>query len=219
MVPSKPSIALIVREHVAARPVLHDALRLGIVNHSALARRIADAEGLERTDAVLKALTRLQDDLEGPVDASAVEKELGDSRLEVRTRVAMLTCEPSWQVLEALTRRAQAVAYEDERIHILHGWDALTAVADESVLDELRAAIPAEQVLEHQRGLAELNVRTADSLDHVPGFIAFVAGALADRGINVVDATTCRRDHIFLVSQEDLAEAITALEQRMESKD
>ncbi len=220
MASSNPSIAHTVREHVAARPVLHEALRLGIVNHSALARRIAEEEGLGRADAVLKALTRLQHELgDAPADASEVQRALASCRLEVRTRVAMLTCEPSWQVLEALTKRAQAVADQDERIHILHGWDALTAVADESVLDDLRAAIPPAQVLEHRRGLAELNVRTADSLDHVPGFIAFVAGALSERGINVVDATTCRRDHIFLVDQEDLTEAIAAVESRVESSD
>lgn len=212
MVPKVP-VAQTVREYIAARPAIHEALALGVVNHSALARRIMEHEGMDRHDAVLKALTRLQDDLSDmPRDSQAVRDALASSRLEVRTRVAMLTCEPSWQVLEALTKRAQAIADEDERIHILHGWDALTAVADEAVLDDLYAAIPKEQVIEHRKGLAELNVRTADPLDHVPGFIAFTAGALSERGINVVDATTCRRDHIFLVDQDDLTDAFEAIE-------
>lgn len=217
MVASTVPVAQTVREYIAARPAIHEALALGVVNHSALARRIMEKEGLDRHDAVLKALTRLQDDLtEHPRDSEAIRDALASSRLEVRTRVAMLTCEPSWQVLEALTKRAQVVAEHDDRIHILHGWDALTAVADEAVLDDLYAAIPKEHVAEHRKGLAELNIRTADPLDHVPGFIAFTAGALFERGINVVDATTCRRDHIFLVAQEDLMAALAAIEACME---
>jgi hypothetical protein len=209
-------VAQVVREYISARPAIHDALTLGIVNQSALARRIMEAEGLDRHDAVLKALTRLQTDLKPPKSSGNIHQALAESRLEVRTRVAMLTCNSSWQVLEAVIRRAQAVTEDDERIHILHGWDALTVVADESILDDLQAVFPKDQIIEYRKGLAELNIRTSNALDHVPGFIAFTAGALSERGINVIDATTCRRDHIFLVDQSDLTDAVTAIEACLE---
>lgn len=206
-------MAQAVRDYVAEHPTVQEALAMGIINHSALAQRIMDDQGLDKPDAVLKALTRI--DVDEPGNGDAVRSALASARLEVRTRVAMMTCDPSWQLLEALARRARSVVDDDERIHILHGWDALTVVAHEAVLDEVRSALPSGQEHEHVEGLAELNVRTREPLDGVPGFIAYAARALADRGIAVLDATTCRRDHIFLIRQADLADAVDAMEAAM----
>ncbi len=207
----EPSIAQRVREHVMTHPHVRGALALGIVNHSALARSIMEAEGLSSHTAVLKSLTRLQDDLETTDNVDA-KQALAEARLEVRTGVAMLTYTSSWKVLDALTRRAQAIVDESERIHILHGTDALTTVANNTVIDDLRKALPDEHELDYRDRLAEINVRTSDALDGVPGFLAFIAAGLADRGICVVDATTCRRDHIFVIDEDSVTSAVEGLQ-------
>ena len=52
------SVAQAVRTYIDARPVVRDALALGIVNLSALTRRIRDETGLGSEEAVLVACRR-----------------------------------------------------------------------------------------------------------------------------------------------------------------
>ena len=52
------SVAQAVRTYIDARPVVRDALAMGIVNLSALTRRIRDETGLGSEEAVLVACRR-----------------------------------------------------------------------------------------------------------------------------------------------------------------
>ncbi len=203
------SVAQQVRDYIEQRPVVREALRQGIVNYSALARQIMDELGIDKEDAVLAACRRHWPAEDGSEDA--IHAALVDARLELRTGMGMLSYEPSWQLLETITKRMKAIVSEEERIHILHGWEALTIVAAESVLDDMATALGRTEPLDRRSGLAEINVKTEGPMVDVPGLIAHVATALAARDVAVVDATTCRSDHIFLIRESDVPAAVDAV--------
>ncbi len=200
------SVADQVRDYIERHPIVEDAMREGIVNFSALTRQIMDDTGIQREDAVLAACRRYEPRDQG----TAMRAALRDARLEVRTGVGMLSFEPSWRLLESITLRMKAIVSDEERIHLLHGWEAIEVVAVEHVLDDVAKNL-GEEPIEARGGLAEINVKTKEVLDDVPGFIAHAAKSLAARGIPIVDATTCRRDHVFLIDEEHLAAAVDAL--------
>jgi hypothetical protein len=208
--PRSESIMSTVQGYIARYPVVRECLAMNLVNLSALRRRICEEESIEHEDAVLSALRRIRQELPDHSDPSLVNAHLAESRLDVRTGVGMLSFHPDWEWLGQLAENIAALLGH-ERIHLYHGWEALVVVGEESVLDELVRMAGRNPPFERKHGLAEVNVQTADPLTDVPGFIAHVSGNLARRGIRIVDLSTCRRDHVFLIEEADLPEALAAL--------
>ena len=97
------SVSQLVWLYVKQRPFLKEVLRQGVVNHSALARRIsAEAFGGAKQDAIKMALIRLsgkmdrlESDLEGKILAV-----LRKSSMVVKSKVAALRVRPVVLVLE-----------------------------------------------------------------------------------------------------------------------
>ncbi len=208
MVAITQSVTQQVQDWLVSRPAVAACLHDGIINYSALARLI-EADTKAHPDAIVTALRRIRDDRSGSGHEAALRGALKASRVEMRTHVALLTYATSWDLLGRLSDALKALG-EEERVHVFHGWEDLRVVADEALINDLRKAVGPAEPLEECSGLVELNIRS-EAAD-VPGFLASVTSALAAQSVNVLDAASCRRDHIFLVEGDDLAVAIAALD-------
>ncbi len=203
------NIAQAVRDYIDARPPIQEAYRMGIVNAAALARRIQDELGIDRPDAVLAACRKYTG--EGPTEQMATLRQaLRQSQLEIRTGVGLLIFEPGWVRLAAAADILAKMEGND-KVHVLNGWSGLQIVAEESLLDEALPKMREEMLVEERRGLVEINVRSPPDIEAVPGFVAAISQALAQRGIRIVDATTCGNDHIFVMEAAALRDAVDAL--------
>ena len=205
------SVAHSVRAYIDARPVVRDALGMGIVNLSALTRRIREETGLGSEEAVLVACRRYQPRAGGPSYQAAIRRVLDKSKLEVRTRVAVVTAHPSWKLFARLEKALSAVAGRSHPVHVLHGSESITIITDETLLGELEAALGEEEIIKSRKGLVELNIRSPDSIEDVPGILAFLASSLAAKGINFVEVVSCYKDNMFLIEEEDMFQAFQAL--------
>jgi hypothetical protein len=211
--PASPaqSVAQSVRAYIDARPVVRDALGMGIVNLSALTRRIRDETGLGSEEAVLVACRRYKAPSQAPDYQAAIRRMLDKSKLEVRTRVAVLTAHASWKTFARLEKALHTVAGRGHPVHVLHGSESITIITDETLLEELRDALGEEEVIKDRKGLVELNIRSPDSIEDVPGILAFLASSLAAKGINFVEVISCHKDNMFLIAEADLFRAFEAL--------
>lgn len=205
------SVAHSVRAYIDARPVVRDALGMGIVNLSALTRRIREETGLGSEEAVLVACRRYQPRAGGPSYQAAIRRVLDKSKLEVRTRVAVVTAHPSWKLFARLEKALAAVSGRSHPVHVLHGSESITIITDETLLGELEAALGEEEIIKARKGLVELNIRSPDSIEDVPGILAFLASSLAAKGINFVEVVSCYKDNMFLIEEEDMFQAFQAL--------
>jgi len=207
----KGSVAQAVRTYIDGRPVVRDALALGIVNLSALTRRIRDETGLGTEEAVLVACRRYAPRHAQPDFQVGIRKVLDKSKLEVRTRVATLTLHPSWKTLARLEKAMSAMQGRSHPVHVLHGSESITIITDESLMGEMRELLGDEDVIKERRGLVELNIRSPDSIEDVPGILAFLASSLANKGINFVEVVSCYKDNMFLIGEPDLFKAFEVL--------
>jgi hypothetical protein len=207
----QPSVAQGVRAYIEARPVVRDALAMGIVNLSALTRQVRKDTGLGSEEAVLVACRRYKP-ASGTADYQAgIRRILDKSKLEVRTRMAVLTAHASWKLFGRLEKALAAVAGRSQAVHVLHGSDAITIITDETLLDEVRDALGEEDVIKVRTGLVEVNIRSPDLIEGVPGILAFLASSLAAKGINFVEVISCHKDNMFLIAESDLFRAFEAL--------
>lgn len=196
-----------VQDWIDGHPVVREALAQGIVNHAALARRIQEELGEPGHDAVLSACHRY--DATAPDAEDAVRTALEGGRVDIRTHVGLLAWPATWHVLERLAAYLRATDSPPERAHIFHGWEHVRVVAESDALDAIADAV-GEAPAERREGLVELNLRGEAS--GVPGFLAALTGALASRGVDVVDLASCLHDHVFLIDAGDLAVAVEAVE-------
>ena len=206
------SVAQSVRAYIDGRPVVRDALGMGIVNLSALTRRIQEETGLGSEEAVLVACRRYRPKARGGPDyEAAIRRVLDKSKLEVRTRVAVLTAHSSWKLFGRLEKALNAVAGRSQPVHVLHGSESITIITDETLLGEVEEALGDEDIIKVRKGLVELNIRSPDSIEDVPGILSFLASSLAGKGINFVEVISCYKDNMFLIDEADLFRAFEAL--------
>lgn len=209
--PAQGSVAQAVRTYIDARPVVRDALAMGIVNLSALTRRIRDETGLGSEEAVLVACRRYTPRHAQPDYQAGIRRVLDKSKLEVRTRVATLTLHPSWRTFARLEKAMGAMQGRNHPVHVLHGSESITIITDESLLAEMRETLGGDDVIKEATGLVELNIRSPDSIEGVPGVLAFLASTMAGRGINFVEVVSCYKDNIFIIEEDDLFQAFQVL--------
>jgi hypothetical protein len=86
------SSAAKVELYVSKRPYLKEALAEGIVNYSALARKIVEEEGLDSFDAVKVAVSRYENHIsrEREKRRSKVKEVLGETAMSVRPGVGVV---------------------------------------------------------------------------------------------------------------------------------
>ncbi len=203
------SVAGTVREYLDANPTVQEALALGIVNLSALARRIEEDTGLDAYVAIQAACRRTKP--RQAVDESRLQALLATAQMDVRTRMAVLTARRSWSIGRRLEDALRGIRDQGGTAHVVHGSEAVTIIVDEAHVDVLRQEMDAEEVQGVRRGLAQINVRTPGDVEEVPGVLVRVAAVLAARQINSVEVLSCHKDNLFLVSEADLGAAMESL--------
>ncbi|HJQ93119.1 MAG TPA: hypothetical protein VJ874_02415 [Candidatus Thermoplasmatota archaeon] len=205
------SVAQSVRTYIDARPVVRDALAMGIVNLSALTRRIRDETGLGSEEAVLVACRRYTPKHATADYQAGIRKVLDKSKLEVRTRISTLTLHQSWKAFQRLEKAIGQLQGRSHPIHVLHGSESITIITDESLLEEMKETLGTDELLKESRGLVELNIRSPESVEDVPGVLAFLASTMAGRGINFLEVVSCYKDNIFIIEEADLFQAFQVL--------
>ncbi len=183
--------------YVKRRPFLKEVLRQGIVNHSALARKISqEAFGsLDRQAAVKMALIRLGDRMER-LESGLEERVLGllkRSSMVLKSRVAV-----------AIAKR------ELEGVHPLSQTKSgrhITYILEQRELEK----IPPKALWKCEENLNLVIIESPEDVEETPGVISFLLGALASEGINVVEFISCYTDTILVLNQADTERAYRIL--------
>lgn len=205
------STAREVREWIDARPVVVEALRLGIANHSALSRIIAEELGAGRLPAIVAACRRYPTRGDGGFRERTVQRLLGKSRIETRTKVATITVVQGLDVLQRLGDVVEEILDENLICRLIQVSRGTVIVVDEESVGRFLRKLREPQIISVRRGLVELAVTSPVSIEETAGLLARLASVLATRGINIVQAMSCYTDTIFVLDRDDMARAIDAL--------
>lgn len=192
------SISELVWLYIKRRPFLKEVLRSGIVNYSALARKISlDAFGnLEHQDAVKMALIRLsskieklETDLEGKI-LSVLKK----SSMMIKNKIAVVIATKYFEDLKPLS-------FAKSGRHI-------TYILEQKDLEKLPRS---KAVWKVEENLNLITIESPEELEDVPGVISYILGALASEGINVVEFISCYTATLLVIKQADTERAYRVL--------
>jgi hypothetical protein len=205
------STARQVREYLDGHPVLADAIRLGIGNYSAIARKIAEDLGLSGTTAIIAACRRYPRGRGESFREAGVRRVLRKSRIETRTKVAAITLSQGVDVLQRLGDVVEELLDENSLCRLIQVSRGTVVIVDEDSVLRVTKQLRGPQVVGVRKGLVELAVTSPESIEETPGLLTLLTGVLSAQSINIVEALSCYTDTIFLLEQGDLNAAMAVL--------
>lgn len=201
-----PQVELYVHTH----PAIQECLAAGLLNYSALARRIAKELHIPNTVALLAALQRLRGKLRRSEGHEArLRSLLRTARLQVTNRIAVVIIDrprdmTALHELERVIRRNRGVC------NVLGGDEVVTLILSEQYIEEARRRFSL-RTLKVSRSLAQISLVFDERIESTAGVVAFVYGLLASRGVNILEEMSCWTDTLIVLREDDIPRALAAL--------
>jgi hypothetical protein len=205
------SAARQVREYLDGHPVVADAIRMGIGNYSAIARRIAAELGGPSPAAIIAACRRYPRGRGESFREAGVRRVLRKSRIETRTKVAAITLSQGVDVLQRLGDVVEELLDENSLCRLIQVSRGTVVIVDEDSVLRVTKQLRGPQVVGVRKGLVELAVTSPESIEETPGLLTLLTGVLSAQSINIVEALSCYTDTIFLLEERDLTSAMAVL--------
>ncbi len=210
---SSPTAAEIARRYIEEHPSVRDCLGYDIINFTSLGRKIRAETGLANQEAVEVACRRYRRQMrvEHPLEGRVLEVVTG-SRIEVRTRVVIITAPNDWDLLgHVLEVGRSLLADRRHLLQLLQGPGALTVLCEEDLAESILGSLGHRPSLLVHRHLSAVTVRSPEAIVETPGVLAFLAGALFRAGINSLELMSVFTDSTFIVREEDVLHAFRVL--------
>jgi len=188
------SVAQLVRETIHMRPSLLDALKMQIVNYSALARMLQTEIGEGSLEAVKAAIIRVSVELEAE---SSLREEMVLSIL--RESVVRLQDKIS-------------VIISSEELDIPYIVTAYLTDSYVYVIDQTRLKKKLPDHVQVSSNLVALILISPPRVEETPGFVALITSLLASREINIVEFISCSTNTVIILDQADALNAFSLLQ-------
>jgi len=188
------SVAQLVRDTIRMRPSIMDALKMGIVNYSALARMLQREIGSGSVEAVKAAIIRVSEELsaERGLREERVLSILRESKVRLQDKIAVIISP------EVLDIPYLVTAYLT---------DSYVYVVDQTML---REALP--DYVQVTSNLVALILISPPRLEETPGFVAFITQLLASREINIVEFISCSTNTVIVLDSRAALTAFSLLQ-------
>ncbi len=188
------SVARQVREAIQMRPSLLDALKMGIVNYSALARMLQEEIGEGSTEAVKAAVIRIAEDLskERGLQEEEVRGILKESKVRLQDKIAVLISPIKIDIPYLVT------AYlTDSYVYIV---------------DQTTLAKDMPKQVQVMSNLVALVLLSPDRVETTPGFVAFITQLMGGHDINIIEFISCFTNTIIVLETKDALKAFSLLQ-------
>jgi hypothetical protein len=208
-----PTAAEATRRYIDEHPAIRDCLGYNVVNFTALARKIRSETGLVNQEAIEVACRRYQRHMRSdrPLETRVLDV-VKASRIEVRTRVAIITARNDWDVLGHVLETGRALLADRRHLlQLLQGPGAVTILCEEDLVEPVVQAVGRRAIVGVNRQLSALTVRSPEMIVDTPGVLAFLAGALFRAGINSLELMSVYTDSTFVVREDDVLHAFRVL--------
>ena len=188
------SVAQLVRETIRMRPSLMDALKMRIVNYSALSRMLQNEIGAGSEEAVKAAIIRVSEELaaERGLQEERVLSILRESKVMLQDKIAVIISPEMLDIPYIVT------AYLT---------DSYVYVADQT---RLKLRLPED--VQVTSNLVALILISPQRVESTPGFVAFITHLLASREINIVEFISCSTNTVIVLNSADARNAFSLLQ-------
>ncbi len=211
------TIADAVREIVQNAPFLGEGLVEGIVNLSAVARKIqpqvqAKLQNEVKTGAIVMALKRFIGPKEVRNGKPFRFQHLDD--FTVRSHLLEFTFANSENLIESQRHLLRAVrSYRGLFLNLSQGVFETTIFCIAGIGKNVEDAFQKENLITRLSDVSSITIRLSKEIVHTPGVYYAILRALAVEGINVVEVISTYTELTIVLDQQDVDRAFSLLKQ------
>jgi hypothetical protein len=184
-----------IEDYLKKKPFVLEAVSQGIVNYSALSRKICNELNYGSFDSVKVSLIRLTEKLKKK--NSSKEKKVIDllrkSNFSILNKVLAIQSEKELEI--------NSIAFSKSPSGFMYFVEETTENLNEFPFC--------------QKNLVIINIKSPIEIDLTPGFMSLIFSALASEDINVVHVVSCREDTFLVISDLDAPLAFKVLSEKL----
>lgn len=207
------NITKLTEQYIQEHPSIKDCLRKGMINYSALTRKIAEDKGLDvkkNFDAILIACRRYYRKVKKEkVLEDKIIEILKGSKLEVKNKVVVVLVEKD-VYYGHLIELQKEVKKKAELLHIIEGSSTMTIITSHEFLGTIKKLLK-NKIRKITENLAEVTLKSSEDMEQTPGVIAYLTSLLSENGINIIETMSTWTDTLFVISEEDIAKVMDVL--------
>ena len=206
-----------IKDHLIQWPFINEMSKDELINLSALARRIKpDIErrvGRPVTEAALRMALQRRSPERVDLVSHRVKQflaELGD--ISVRSGLLAVSLYNSTEMLESLTPLLSKFSKNPAQFSAFSiGVAESTFIFNRANEAEFELALDKSMVKKKRRELSAIVLRLSEQNTDVPGLYYLFFKSLAERGINIQEVISTTNEFTFLVQDNDVEEAFSAM--------
>jgi hypothetical protein len=199
------NIAKATKEYIEEHPYEKDCLMKGLINYSALARKISEEIKSEKKasfDAIMVALRRLS---EKNAPASDNEKQirllLKEGKFEIKNKVSALIFDER-ATIDNIIYSSERALEKGTNFHIIQGTKSTTIITDDEYASEISEKLR-PYLLKERQSLIQITHKCSEKVEETNGFLNHITGIFSENGVNIYEALSSWTDTIFLIDQND----------------
>lgn len=207
------NITKITEKYINEHPSVKDCVRKGLINYSALTRKISEDLNLDlkkNFDAILIACRRYFSKVKKEdVLETKIINILKQSKLEVKNKIIVVVVEKDIY-FNHLIELHKEIKKKAEVFHIIEGSKTITLITTSEFLEYIEKLFK-NKILRVTENLAEINLKSSEELEKTPGVIAYLTTLLAENGINIIETMSTWTDTLFVIAENDIAKVMSVL--------
>ena len=200
-------------QYINEHPSIKDCIRKGLMNYSALTRKIATELELDvkkNFDAILIACRRYYAKVKKErVLEDKILDILRQSKLEVKNKIVVVLVEKD-VYYGHLIELQKEVKKRSELFHIIEGSNTMTVITSCEFLDEIKKLLK-NKIMKITENLAEVTLKSSEDMEDTPGVVAYLTTLLAENGINIIETMSTWTDTLFVIAEKDIAKVMEVL--------
>ncbi len=198
-------------QYIQQHPSIKDALQLNMINFSKLSRAIQKELGIKNFEAVVIACRRFKEKLQSQHEL--LEKRLSHllstSKMEIRNKVMVVVMEKNIY-FDYILDLEKSIKKKSETYHVIQGSETITLITSESFIGEINKYFK-KHIIKTTKGLIEITLKTEDTVEDTPGWVAYLATRLAEKNVNIIETMSAWTETIFVLHEKDTAKAMELL--------
>lgn len=214
---SKESVAERTRAYIDSHPSIKDCVSKDLINYSSLARLIMKELKVSNEEAVMIACRRYAQRLGGSDHEMEILRILKDSRLEMRTKLCIITAKNDWTVMHKMDNLFRDLWNEKSIVQVVQSTSAVTIITDKMLKDRIMDTLGRFNVIKVRDELVEIAVKSPEAIVDTSGVIAYLINNLSDAGINIEETISCHTDTIFVVNKDSMIDAYSVLSRTIQN--
>ncbi len=211
----------VVEKIVVASPLLEEALYEGVINYSALARKIkpevqkALLKNVQE-GAILMALRRLSKKIKPNASLKKILRSNPD--LIVRSNlIEFVIANVDFSIEDHKKLLAMAEERENTFMTITEGVFETTIVASNDLHKNIKETLSKDKIINELLGLSSITIRLPQENVFIPGLYYFFLKSLAWEGINVIEVVSTYTEFTIILADKEVDRAFSVLKRSLSS--